>query len=161
MSGRAMPQRAVMPSTGQRRDMACRSRPAAITYPITQWHGREHLISNVRSSTATTTVWAFRFIRCSKSVNKSLSASTSGSTQGVVNFYAPYTGYYHFRWTPVADQYGNAGTWLEVVFGHIKIQQGTASAKSSNLFGETTAIGSIRATDEKQLTYGIIYRASV
>jgi hypothetical protein len=48
-----------------------------------------------------------------------------------------------------------------VVFGHIKIQQGTASAKSSNLFGETTAIGSIRATDEKQLTYGIIYRASV
>ena len=67
-----------------------------------------------------------------------------------MNFYAPYTGYYHFRWTPVADQYGNAGTWLEVVFGHIKIQQGTASAKSSNLFGETTAIGSIRATDEKQ-----------
>ena len=84
-----------------------------------------------------------QIIRCNNNVGKSLSANTYGASYGVVNFYANHTGYYHFRWTPVADAYGNSGTWLEVVFGHIKIQQGSASAKSMTIGfndGTTTAI---------------------
>ena len=55
------------------------------------------------------------------------------ASYGVINFYANHTGYYHFRWTPVADAYGNSGTWLEIVFGHIKIQQSSSNAKNSTL----------------------------
>ena len=43
----------------------------------------------------------------------------------------------------MADANGNSGTWLEVVFGHIKIQQGSASAKSMAIGvndGTTTGI---------------------
>lgn len=134
--------------TAQGYGMSLKAGSYNLSYNAVAWSGTPYLKCEVFDRNNNSL--GVQIIRCSKSVNKSLSASTSGSTQGVVNFYAPYTGYYHFRWTPVADQYGNAGTWLEVVFGHIKIQQGTASAKSSNLFGETTAIGSIRATDEKQ-----------
>ena len=57
------------------------------------------------------------------------------------------------RWTPVADAYGNSGTWLEVVFGHIKIQQGSASAKSMAVGfndGTTTAIDNAVESGEKQ-----------
>lgn len=80
-------------------------------------------------------------ISCDKSVEKNLSASTSASSRGVVHFHAPSTDYYHFRWTPVADRQGNPGTWLEVVFGHIKIQQGAVQAKAtSSANDETTAL---------------------
>lgn len=40
---------------------------------------------------------------------------------GAVSFTASRTGYYHFRFTPVANSWGGNGTWLEVVFGHLKI----------------------------------------
>ena len=65
-----------------------------------------------------------------KSVEKDLNASTSGSAYGSVRFNVP-TGYYRFRWTPVADQLGNSGTWVEAVFGHIKIQQASTSYSKS------------------------------
>ena len=82
-------------------------------------------------------------IQCANNVGKNLNTSTYGVSYGAVNFYASHTGYYHFRWTPVADANGNSGTWLEVVFGHIKIQQGSASAKSMAIGvndGTTTGI---------------------
>ncbi len=94
-----------------------------------------------------------QIIRCNNNVGKSLSVNTYGASYGVVNFYANHTGYYHFRWTPVADAYGNSGTWLEVVFGHIKIQQGSASAKSMVIGindGTTTAINNAVESGEKQ-----------
>ncbi|MDD5822312.1 MAG: glycosyl hydrolase family 5, partial [Prevotella sp.] len=94
-----------------------------------------------------------QIIRCNNNVGKSLNTNTYGASYGVVNFYANHTGYYHFRWTPVADAYGNSGTWLEVVFGHIKIQQGSASAKSMTVGfndGTTTAIDNAVESGEKQ-----------
>ena len=81
-----------------------------------------------------------QIIRCNKNVNKNLNASTSGSSYGVVNFTANTTGSYRFRWTPCADQWGGSGTWVEVVFGHIKIQQGTANARMTD-FDENEATG--------------------
>ena len=94
-----------------------------------------------------------QIIRCNNNVGKSLNTNTYGASYGVVNFYANHTGYYHFCWTPVADAYGNSGTWLEVVFGHIKIQQGSASAKSMAVGfndGTTTAIDNAVESGEKQ-----------
>ena len=92
-----------------------------------------------------------QIIRCSKSVEKNLNASTYGSAYGVVNFYAPRTGNYRFRWTPCADQWGNSGTWLEVVFGHIKISKGSANARSMSFDSEeeisTTGIDNVNAND--------------
>lgn len=79
-----------------------------------------------------------QIIQCTKNVNKNLSASTYGSNYGVVNFTASQTGSYRFRWTPCADQWGGAGTWIEVVFGHIKISQGYASARSFEMDDEAT-----------------------
>ena len=86
-----------------------------------------------------------QIIQCTKNVNKNLSASTYGSSYGVVNFTASETGSYRFRWTPCADQWGGAGTWVEVVFGHIKIQQGYAGARQVMTDTETTAIGNVPA----------------
>lgn len=84
-------------------------------------------------------------IACTKSVNKQTNTNTYGSSYGVVNFFAPTTGYYHFRWTPVADMAGNSGTWLEVVIGHIKIQTGSAMARKAPT---TTAVERIEQTAE-------------
>ncbi len=90
-----------------------------------------------------------QIIRCSKSVDKNLNASTYGSAYGVVNFYAPRTGNYRFRWTPCADQWGGSGTWVEVVFGHIKISKGSANANARermiDLDEQTTAIEEVSA----------------
>ena len=87
-----------------------------------------------------------QIIRCDKNVNKNLSANTYGSSYGVVNFNAAQTGNYRFRWTPCADQWGAAGTWVEVVFGHIKISQGYA-ARTFEMDDETTGIQDVQTTN--------------
>ncbi len=87
-----------------------------------------------------------QIIRCYKNVNKNLSANTYGSSYGVVNFNAAQTGNYRFRWTPCADQWGAAGTWVEVVFGHIKISQGYA-ARTFEMDDETTGIQDVQTTN--------------
>ena len=84
-----------------------------------------------------------QIIQLTKNVNKNLNASTYGSNYGVVNFNAAQTGNYRFRWTPCADQWGGAGTWVEVVFGHIKIQQGYAGARTMSFDSETTAVSQV------------------
>ncbi len=38
---------------------------------------------------------------------------------------------------------GRSGTWVEVVFGHIKIQQGYAGARTMSFDSETTAISQV------------------
>jgi hypothetical protein len=87
-------------------------------------------------------------IRLTKNVNKTTNTSTYGSNYGVVNFYAQRTGTYRFRWTPCADQWGGAGNWLEIVFGHIKISQGQARAREASFDdGETTAVSGIESAD--------------
>jgi len=87
-----------------------------------------------------------QIFRCDKNVNKNLSANTYGSSYGVVNFNAAQTGNYRFRWTPCADQWGAAGTWVEVVFGHIKISQGYA-ARTFEMDDETTGIQDVQTTN--------------
>ena len=87
-----------------------------------------------------------QIIRCDKNVNKNLSANTYGSSYGVVNFNAAQTGNYRFRWTPCADQWGAASTWVEVVFGHIKISQGYA-ARTFEMDDETTGIQDVQTTN--------------
>lgn len=85
-------------------------------------------------------------IRLTKNVNKNTNTSTSGSNYGVVNFYAQRTGSYRFRWTPCADQWGSSGNWLEIVFGHIKISQGQARARSFEFADdEATAVEGVAA----------------
>jgi hypothetical protein len=86
-----------------------------------------------------------QIIRCNKNVNKNLNASTYGSSYGVVNFNVPQAGNYRFRWTPCANEWGGNGTWVEVVFGHIKIQQGYAGARQSSFFDDdVTGIGEVQ-----------------
>ena len=48
-----------------------------------------------------------------------------------VRFTASHTGYYHFRFTPVANSWGGSGSWLEVVVGHLKISMTSASRSRS------------------------------
>jgi hypothetical protein len=116
-----------------------------LTYNAVAWSGSPYLKCEVFDQSGQSL--GSQIIQCAKSVGKSLSVSTGGSASGVVNFYAPQTGYYRFRWTPCADQWGNAGTWLEVVFGHIKIQKATASAVKAITESTATAIESVELTE--------------
>ena len=80
-----------------------------------------------------------QIIKLTKNLDKNLSVGTYDANYGVVNFTAPSTDYYHFRWTPVLDEWGNGGDWLEVLFGHIKIQHATAQSRAMT-FGTTDNI---------------------
>jgi hypothetical protein len=80
-----------------------------------------------------------QIIKLTKNIDKNLSVGTYDANYGVVNFTAPSTDYYHFRWTPVLDEWGNGGDWLEVLFGHIKIQHATAQSRAMT-FGTTDNI---------------------
>lgn len=90
-----------------------------LTYNAVAWQGTPYMKCEVLD--ASNKVIGSQIIRCDKNVDRNLSASTAGSSVGRVVFNAPTTGYYHFRWTPVADAQGNSGAWLEAVIGHIKI----------------------------------------
>ena len=97
-----------------------------------------------------------QIIRCNKNVNKNLNASTYGSSYGVVNFNVPQAGNYRFRWTPCANEWGGNGTWVEVVFGHIKIQQGYAGARQASLYDDdVTAIGEIQGQAAAETWYDL------
>lgn len=97
-----------------------------------------------------------QIISVTKNVDRNLNTGTYDANYGVVNFTAPSTGYYHVRWTPVADQWGNGGDWLEVVLGHIKISHGTANAKSNQYnSSETTAIQGVAT--ESEVTDGPVF----
>lgn len=108
--------------------MSLKAGQYALTYNAVAWAGNPYMKCEVINSNDQ--VVGSQIIALTKSVEKDLNASTSGSAYGSVRFNVP-TGYYRFRWTPVADQLGNSGTWVEAVFGHIKIQQASTSYSKS------------------------------
>lgn len=113
-----------------------------LTYNAVAWQGNPYMKCEVLTEGGT--VLGSQIVQLSPNVNRSLNVSTSGSTQGSVYFTAPSTGYYRFRWTPVADSNGSAGTWLEGVIGHIKISKVSANAKGNIVnAASTTSISDI------------------
>ncbi len=126
-----------------------------LSYYAVAWSGSPYIKCEVFDQSGQSL--GSQVIRCWKSVEKNLNASTSGSAFGVVNFYAPRTGYYHFRWTPCADEWGNGGAWVEVVFGRIKIQQGTANAAKEYSGSAVTGVERVCATEEatQQVLYNL------
>ena len=79
------------------------------------------------------------------------------ATKGTVTFNVYTTGNYKIRWTPVANSNGSAGTWLEVVFGHIKIAQNSGSSAKLDDFEfdeqETTGIDGIESSAAEKVVY--------
>ena len=99
------------------------------SYNAVAWSGSPYLKCEVLDES--NNVLGSQIIQCTKNVNKNTNASTSGSNIGQVWFNAPRTGYYHFRFTPVANSWGGSGSWLEVVVGHLKISMTSASRSRS------------------------------
>ena len=99
------------------------------SYNAVAWAGSPYLKCEVLDES--NNVLGSQIIQCTKNVNKNTNASTSGSNIGQVWFNASRTGYYHFRFTPVANSWGGSGSWLEVVVGHLKITMTSASRSIS------------------------------
>ena len=59
-------------------------------------------------------------------------------------------------WTHCATEWGGNGTWIEVVFGHIKILQGYAGARKASLSGDdVTAIDQVQTQDADEQWYDL------
>lgn len=99
------------------------------SYNAVAWSGSPYLKCEVLDQN--NNVLGSQIIQCTKNVNKNTSANTYGSNIGQVWFNASRTGYYHFRFTPVANSWGGSGSWLEVVVGHLKISMAGASRSIS------------------------------
>ena len=99
------------------------------SYNAVAWSGSPYLKCEVLDQN--NNVLGSQIIQCTKNVNKNTSANTYGSNSGQVWFNASRTGYYHFRFTPVANSWGGSGSWLEVVVGHLKISMAGASRSIS------------------------------
>lgn len=116
-----------------------------ISYNAVAWKNSPYLKCEVINSS--NVVVGSQIIQLTKNVNGNLTASTSSSNTGVVNFDVSTTGIYHIRWTPVADADGNSGSWLEAVIGHIKINYGHNYNAKTNLFDtKTTDINEVENT---------------
>lgn len=100
-----------------------------LSYNAVAWAGSPYLKCEVLDEN--NTVLGSQIIQCSKCVNKNTNTDTNNSNRGWVAFTASRTGYYHFRFTPVANSWGGSGTWLEVVVGHLKITMTNASRSRS------------------------------
>lgn len=99
------------------------------SYNAVAWSGSPYLKCEVLDES--NNVLGSQIIQCTKNVNKNTGANTYGSNSGQVRFTASHTGYYHFRFTPVANSWGGSGSWLEVVVGHLKISKTSASRSRS------------------------------
>lgn len=122
-----------------------------LTYNAVAWSGTPYIKCEVLDQS--NNVIGSQIIQCTKNVNKNLSDNTWGSNVGTVYFAAPRTGYYRFRWTPVANQWGGSGYWLETVIGHLKISFANAAqtrSVSPSGDGNTTAIENVEAKSVHQ-----------
>ena len=128
-----------------------------LTYNAAAWTGSPYLKCEVMKEDGT--VVGSGIIKPALNLGKSTSLSTSSATQGAVSFTVYTTGNYKIRWTPVADMYGSAGYWDEVVFGHIKITQNSGSyAKETSDFtfdDETTGVTSINKNQQNTIYYNL------
>ena len=113
-----------------------------LTYNAVAWQGNPYMKCEVLNESGK--VLGSQIINLTKNVDRNLNASTSGSNVGTVNFTAPSTGIYHFRWTPVANYNGATGAWLEAVFGHIKITALSVGAKEG-FVDEATGIENLES----------------
>ena len=120
-----------------------------LSYRAVSWAGSPYLKCEVLDQY--NNVVGSQIIQCTRSVNKNTSTDTYYSNYGAVSFTASRTGYYHFRFTPVANSWGGNGTWLEVVFGHLKISFANTVNSRSSLDGGngTTAIEHVESSDKK------------
>ena len=120
-----------------------------LSYRAVAWAGSPYLKCEVLDQY--NNVVGSQIIQCIRSVNKNTSTDTYYSNYGAVSFTASRTGYYHFRFTPVANSWGGNGTWLEVVFGHLKISFANSANSRSSLDGGngTTAIEHVESSDKK------------
>lgn len=118
------------------------------SYNAVAWSGSPYLKCEVLDES--NNVLGSQIIQCTKNVNKNTGANTYGSNSGQVRFTASHTGYYHFRFTPVANSWGGSGSWLEVVVGHLKISM-TSAFRSRSIDGGwndgTTGIGQVESAE--------------
>lgn len=122
------------------------------SYNAVAWSGSPYLKCEVIDMN--NQVLGSQIIQCTKNVNKNTNTDTYYSNYGSVSFTAPRTGYYRFRFTPVANSWGGSGSWLEVVVGHLKISFANA-ARTRSIDGSwndgTTGVESVETTGEQKV----------
>ena len=122
------------------------------SYNAVAWSGSPYLKCEVIDMN--NQVLGSQIIQCTKNVNKNTNTDTYYSNYGSVAFTAPRTGYYRFRFTPVAYSWGGSGSWLEVVVGHLKISFSNA-ARSRSVDGGwndgTTGVESVETIGEQKV----------
>lgn len=91
-----------------------------LTFNCAAWQGSPYVKAEVYTPSGN--VIAKTFVQCTKNLNKSTSASTSGSNTGSLSFYALDKGNYRVRFTPCADANGNGGYWLEAMVANINFR---------------------------------------
>lgn len=87
-------------------------------------------------------------IACEPNIGGSTANVFTGATHVSLNFTVPTNGNYLFRFSPVVDEDGNTGYWLETMIGNIALSTDTstgirmikthtdAAAKAYNLYGQ-------------------------
>lgn len=91
-----------------------------LTFNCAAWKGTPYLKAEVY--TAAGNVIASTIVQCTKNMNGSTTASTSGSNSGYLSFYCLAKGNYRLRFTPCKDAQGSAGDWLEAIVANVNLR---------------------------------------